>query len=70
MGRAGRRGMGAAPASGIVVLGLLRARNGVIQEQIASLVNVQTPVLYVAACSRLEADRFQLRLHPAHYDEG
>lgn len=41
-----------------------------IQEQITSLVNVQTVILYVVACSRLEADRFQLCFHPAHYDEG
>ena len=62
--------MGAAPASGIIVLGLRPACDSVIQEQITSLVNVQAIVLYVVARSRLEADRFQLCFHPAHYDEG
>ena len=62
--------MGAAPASGIIVLGLFCACDSVIQEQITSLVNVQAVVLYVVARSRLEADRFQLCFHIAHYDEG
>ena len=70
MGRAGGRCVRAAPTSGIIGLGLRCACDGVIQEQITSLVNVQTAVLYVAVCSRLKTDRFQLCFHPAHYDEG
>ena len=62
--------MGAAPASGIIVLGLRPACDSVIQEQITSLVNVQTVVLYVVARSRLDADRLQRCFHIAPYDEG
>ena len=59
-----------ASASGIIVPGLRRACDSVIQEQITFLVNVQAAVLYVVVCSRLETDRFQLCFHPAHYNEG
>lgn len=62
--------MRAAPSSGIAVLRPGRACDGIVQEHIPALGNIQAVILNVIVCRRLESHRFQLCFHPAHYDVG